>query len=58
MQSKNFSIKHAMMHIHVVSKIIENNELNMEDFQKKLNDCNVILKDIQKRNLSANDQVL
>lgn len=58
LKGSTFTIKHALMHISSVSKLLEESEINIEEFKKQKQYCQVILKELSAEGSNVNEEVL
>jgi len=57
-KSTGFTVKHALMHIANVTKILEEAEVNIEEFKKQKQYCHIILKELSAEGSNINEEVL
>ena len=57
-KTSSFNIKHALMHIANVSKLLESAETNIEEFKKQKQYCHIILKELSCESSNINEEAL
>ena len=58
LKTSAFNIKHALMHIEAVGRLLEDTSANIEDFKRQKQYCRVILKELSNEGSSINEEVL